>query len=97
MSAVLKSSDLKGMSRADKRKAFSRALKSSASADSGTRVHELRGEIAAYEKRFGMTTADMLSSVCAGNLPDEGDIAVWTKLYMILCAHEENVRGSTSA
>ncbi|HEY9870485.1 MAG TPA: hypothetical protein V6D08_15075, partial [Candidatus Obscuribacterales bacterium] len=89
------SSDLKGLTRADRRRAFTRALQRSRPVDSASRVGQLRAEIAAFEKRFGMTTADMLSRVCAGDLKDDGDIAVWSKKYLVLCAHEENVRAST--
>lgn len=92
MSTVLKSSDLKSLTVADKQRALVRCLAGARQVDSKKRIKEIRKEIGKLERRFAMSTDEMLKQVCAGTLLDEGEIAAWRKTYMVLCAHEKNAQ-----
>jgi hypothetical protein len=92
MSKILKSSDLCGLSKAEKKKAFMRCLDAAQPVSSEKRMKELSKEIAGFEKHFNMSTNKMFDLVCLGELADRGDIADWRKAYMMLRTHKANIR-----
>jgi hypothetical protein len=94
MSMVLKSSDIRQLSNAEKKKAFIRYLESARPVNSTKRIKELRLEIRKFEHQCFMSTYEMLERICSGELPDKGKYATWRKKYMILRAHEADVRDS---
>ena len=94
MGMVLKSSELRGLSLIEKRRAFKRFLESAPAVDSAKRIRELKSQIRNFERQTGMSTRKILDCLCSGELPDAGRYAAWREAYMTLRAHEANVRAS---
>lgn len=94
MGTVLRSSDLRGLSLAEKTKAFMRCLNSAPPVDEVKRIKELRKEIRQLERQFSMKSPEMLKRICSGDLADTGKYASWREACMLLRAYEANVRDS---
>ena len=60
----------------------------------GEKFKELRAEIAKLEKRYSMSTEKMLKRLCSGDLLETRTISSWKDKYMLLRAHQENVRAT---
>ncbi len=92
MKTIIKSSDIRHLSTAQKVKVILDAYNAVKPVDPRKRVKELRAEIAKLEKRHSMSTAKMLKLLCSGDLLQDEPFSTWQHKYMLLRAHQENVR-----
>jgi hypothetical protein len=91
MPKVLKSSDLRGLTAAEKSKVFRALLNSAKPVNSIQRIKILRSQIFKYEQKYKMSTSKMLSQLCSGKLQETKEIEKWSLKHMALCAHEQNI------
>ena len=94
MKTIIKSSDIRHLSTAQKVKVILAAYDAVKPVDPRKRVKELRAEIAKLENRYSMSTAKMLKRLCAGDILETRSISSWKKKYMLLRAHQDNVRAT---
>ncbi len=94
MKTIIKSSNIRHLSTKQKVQVILDAHNAAKPVDSHKRVKELRAEIAKLEKRYSMSTAKMLKRLCAGDILETRTISSWQKKYMLLRAHQDNVRAT---
>jgi len=94
MAVIIKSSDIRHLSAKQRVQVIMDAYHAVKPVDSRKRVKELRAEIAKLEKRYSMSTAKMLKRLCAGDILETRTISSWKHKYMLLRAHQDNVRAT---
>ena len=94
MKTIIKSSDLRHLSVTQSAQVIVDAYRAAPTVDSRKRIKELRSEIAKLEERFSMSTAEMLKRLCSGDLLETRQISSWKEKYMLLRAHQKNVRAT---
>jgi hypothetical protein len=94
MKTVIKSSDIRHLSAKQRVQVIMDAYNAAKPVDSRKRVKELRAEIAKLEKRYSMSTAKMFKRLCSGDLLQDEPFSTWQHKYMLLRAHQENVRAA---
>ena len=94
MKTIIKSSDIRHLSAKQRVQVILDAYKAAKPVGSRKKVKELRAEIAKLEKRYSMSTEKMLRRLCSGDLLETRTISSWKDKYMLLRAHQENVRAT---
>jgi hypothetical protein len=89
MSTVLSTSDLRAMKRTAIKHAVVKCLGEAPSYSRTARVRELKEEIKAFERDYGMSTKHIVGQVCSSKIAGVGEIETWLTKYNLLSGHEE--------